>query len=386
MIEPELATRIENNFLKLFEWSNDTDLYYYLAQSPFISLEDILQTPHKPWYFRAVSRNVNIRGEMIMNNLDKNWDFDFLSRNPTFTFDVIIKLLHEWNWTYISMNPNIFINHVLEHPECPWNFETLIDNVNITIEIILANPQLPWHYRALSMSSKVNMEIVNQNRHLPWCFASLSANENLRFTDVLDYPNEKWDWSCLSATLPDLIIDKKYPIDFYYLSRNPNNYKIYYLLKCYPNKDFDKYHIALNNPNINSFADDNFKQTHKNQIARNHHYSIELLLRDRSIYDWGIISERSDITTEIVKRNRDLNWSIQKLMKNPNINVFELFSLEDKPNNKSIFKLFPEFAKTDPKKIHLNNRNELKAISENKFHLHDYCERFFLKLSEASPR
>ena len=45
---------------------------------------------------------------MINNNLDKEWDWYFISSNPNITMEVIINNLDKpWNWGEISSNPNL---------------------------------------------------------------------------------------------------------------------------------------------------------------------------------------------------------------------------------------------------------------------------------------
>ena len=40
-----------------------------------------------------------------------------------------------WNWGYLSSNPNITVDIVLAHPDIPWNWVGLSRNPNITFDI-----------------------------------------------------------------------------------------------------------------------------------------------------------------------------------------------------------------------------------------------------------
>jgi hypothetical protein len=379
---------LKKYFLKLFDWSVDNELYYHLSQNPNITWEQVNANDFKPWSYHALSRNINITGDIVAQNLDKEWDFNFLSRNPTIKWELITSVaVNKWDFSFLSMNPNITIDHVLSNPHLPWDYEYLIDNPNITIEIILDNPQLPWHYRALSMSPKVNFHLVNTTRHLPWCFAALSANPNLRFQDVRNNPNEKWDWACLSATLPDLEFEiyrssekEKFIslIDFYHYSRND----ITTWIKSYfiQNKEFDFFAIATKSKEVTNIITDcqnrKFKKKYTREVSKNPNLPLSLLIQEQKEYDWRIISSRMDVTSQLVKYNRHLDWSKTEIMMNPNIDIFELFVLEDKPCNRELLRIFPKLAQDERGKIKLENRNELKPISKNPFHF--YGNKFFL--------
>ena len=42
----------------------------------------------------------------------------------------------DWSWNYISRNPNITIDIIETHPEIPWNWDWISSNPNITMEFI----------------------------------------------------------------------------------------------------------------------------------------------------------------------------------------------------------------------------------------------------------
>ena len=41
-----------------------------------------------------------------------------------------------WNWEWISQNPNITIEDFKKHPDKPWNWDCICINPNITMEFI----------------------------------------------------------------------------------------------------------------------------------------------------------------------------------------------------------------------------------------------------------
>ena len=49
----------------------------------------ILDNPNKPWNWDEMSRNPNITPDIIQQNLDKDWNWRYLSMNENITWDII---------------------------------------------------------------------------------------------------------------------------------------------------------------------------------------------------------------------------------------------------------------------------------------------------------
>jgi hypothetical protein len=89
--------------------------------------------------------------EFVLKNLDKNWDWYWLSTNPNITWDIVKANLDKpWDWYGLSTNPNITWDIVISNPDKPWNWRGLSSNPNITMDIIEANPDKPWNWYGLS--------------------------------------------------------------------------------------------------------------------------------------------------------------------------------------------------------------------------------------------
>ena len=54
------------------------------------------------------------------------------------------KRVGEWNWTELSMNPNLTWNIIKENRDLPWNWRCIIQREFITWDIIQKNPYMPW--------------------------------------------------------------------------------------------------------------------------------------------------------------------------------------------------------------------------------------------------
>jgi hypothetical protein len=77
---------------------------------------------NNPEYIYHLSQNRSLTFEMILNNLDINWDWYWLSQHPNITYENIISKQLPWNWKGISANPNIDWKTVYNNPDKEWDF------------------------------------------------------------------------------------------------------------------------------------------------------------------------------------------------------------------------------------------------------------------------
>ena len=69
------------------------------------------------------------RIKKIRETINKEWPqyfFKFIKDNP----------IQDWNWSWLSGNPNITIEIIKENPMQNWDWNNISKNTNITIEII----------------------------------------------------------------------------------------------------------------------------------------------------------------------------------------------------------------------------------------------------------
>jgi hypothetical protein len=85
---------------------------------------------------------------------------------------------------YSALSQYVQWEYVLANMDKPWEYVYLSKNRNITWDIITAYPDKPWDYRLLSGNPNLSptrniWSIVEANPTLPWCFHRLSMNPNL---------------------------------------------------------------------------------------------------------------------------------------------------------------------------------------------------------------
>ena len=54
-------------------------------------------------------------------------------------FNFILKNKKDWNWDFISSNPNLTIQIILVNPDKKWNWYNISKNSNITMDDVLNN-------------------------------------------------------------------------------------------------------------------------------------------------------------------------------------------------------------------------------------------------------
>src|SRR5271166_2603133 len=67
----------------------------------------------------------------------------------------LLKFLHDtpWNYCWLSENPNITWEIVMQNPNKSWDYNRLSENPSITWENVMQNPDKPWNYNTLSTNT-----------------------------------------------------------------------------------------------------------------------------------------------------------------------------------------------------------------------------------------
>ena len=233
-------------------------------------LERLLRLyPHKDWDYDNLSYNSNFGWDMIQKNLDKIKLKYFILKNPNVKWDnikqtsdgswILVVSQHEymhlseytWSPLYLSQNPNITWQIVKDNPTFPWNYRMLCGNPNITWNIIEENPDKFDAYDWISQNPNMSWDIVQQNPHLPWNYRWLSQHPNIGWDIISNNPTKFNDYCFISAN-PNItweIVQQNphLPWDYLWLSQHPNiTWDI-----IQQNKDkFIYYHYISQNPNL----------------------------------------------------------------------------------------------------------------------------------------
>ncbi len=130
--------------------------------------EEIQNNPTLPWDYYEVSRNQSVNENIVLQNQDFPWDFEGLSQNSNISIDFMIsRPAHNWSWKEASFNISITIEHVIAHMELPWDWKILSGfNSSITMNVIEAHMELPWDWDSVMYNRTFNQEFVTRHPEL----------------------------------------------------------------------------------------------------------------------------------------------------------------------------------------------------------------------------
>ena len=127
----------------------------------------------KPWDYSKLSLNPNITWDIVQNNPDKPWNYQILSENPNINWCIVQSNPEkEWDYSFLSRNPNITWDIVRNNPNKDWNYYFLSYNPNITwyngVNLVKSSDQrgLLHLYKRSSYSSKLKSKNWNYNKLL----------------------------------------------------------------------------------------------------------------------------------------------------------------------------------------------------------------------------
>lgn len=312
--------------------------YYYLSKNPNITIEIIINRLNKRWDWIALTKHFDIktilkhkylpwaietlfdRAEILYGRHEPYQIWDFLSRFDSLPVSTSEKAKHkDIAWTFGCYDDGVDINIILSHPDVMWNIESLCSHYNLTLDMVLNNPNTKWDWDLLSSHLNItNEDIIKHN--LPVSWFHLSSNFNITADLVLNNIDEEWDWDVISSS--DVIDD-----DF---------------LRKVINKPLDWECLNYSNITFESFIrypDSNWE--HKKFIycerfcdsMLDYYGNVDAMLRSMVpiINNMKIISKLPVISLEDVDRNKDLQWNWDALTMNRGISVDVIIKNKDRP-------------------------------------------------------
>jgi hypothetical protein len=134
-------------------------------------------------------------------------DFTYLSNNPNLTIDIIVNNLDKpWNMLWLSSHQSITLNTILKYPDLNWDIIGMIHNPNITMNQIqlLKNSQYILNgidFIEKKYNSDLTDDIVAEiNGILQNKKTQMITMYN--FNSVVNDINANWNWEMLSMRVP----------------------------------------------------------------------------------------------------------------------------------------------------------------------------------------
>lgn len=187
----------------------NTDLpwsFENVSQNKTVSQDHLLENPDKPWEYSYLAEHIDL--EFIKQNPHIKWGVYGLSKNPTLTIDYIQQnRTRGWDWEAVIRNPNISLHDIIEN-EIQFNafhvfHEVYADymlehsrytfnsvNIHASLDSINKYPNRCWKY---SINKNMTMDYVLEHPEIEWSFMELSKNNKISLQDVLDHWDLRWD-------------------------------------------------------------------------------------------------------------------------------------------------------------------------------------------------
>ncbi len=207
-----------------------------------------------PWNIPAISRNSSVNEDTVRANVEFPWHFSDLCANPNISFSFILEFVInsefriDANWLALSANPSITLDIIKQYPHYPWNDQYLSMNPNITSNYILnEGASRKWFLPYVSANKGITERDIYKNI-LPWDYLNLGSNPNLPAKYVNDNPNYTWNMYSVSSnpniTTTDIETFHSIKWDPFGLSLNPNI--SYDYVKSHPEHNWSKQLLLMN--------------------------------------------------------------------------------------------------------------------------------------------
>jgi len=207
-----------------------------VSSNPSVSFEYIRNNPQLPWVLAYISENASTTEQIVRSNKAFPWDFSRLCSNPNMSFaffdEFLIKPreMLQVDWCLLSAHPSVDMATVMKYPLYAWDDRYLSANPNLSSNFILnegngrnwfapaicANPGITARdIIRTTLSARVGFE---------WSYGCLSCNPNLPVAFVKDNLYHDWNYHSISrrAALADVEAYGQVPWDAHGLSMNPN--------------------------------------------------------------------------------------------------------------------------------------------------------------------
>ena len=315
-----------------------------VTSNPNLSMESLLSIynklsvkPEGFWYNASLSPNITI---------------EFIVKNPKF----------HWHWFDIVLNPKLTLKDIKANPDLPWNAEAVelkqknlshqttiqhesTDKSDITIAFTFPEEVVNWS--SISSNRDLKMEHIIGNPNKPWNFSKISGNsfdgerDSIVVPDELDevkrfeticskfqaliksVSKECFNWKLISRSkyisIDFILENNDLPWQPSFVYQNPR-----ITLEDFRQKrDYcsSSYHMTINPENSLATIEDNPDLPWDwEAIVQRPDLTTEFILRNSDkIKDWCSLSSHPNVTMEFYEEHPELPWNISKIMKNPNV-------------------------------------------------------------------
>jgi hypothetical protein len=147
-----------------------------------------------------ISLNPNITMDIVVNNPQYNWDYIFIIQHKNIKLDDIKKYLsilekqNNFLIDFLSLNENITWEQVIQNTQIKWRYDFLSSNKNITLDIIKSNPDKNWNFNYLSINLSITWDDIVSNSQINWDWTFISSHPNITWEIIQENLNYPWYW------------------------------------------------------------------------------------------------------------------------------------------------------------------------------------------------
>lgn len=136
----------------------------------------LLYFPNQNWNFKYLSMNPNISLRFIENNPQFKWNYYYISEHPKLTPAFITKNKDKkWNSVQLASNKNLSIEYILNKIEPKyWSKTKISSNLTLTIDILKKYLHIDWHWHNLTLNPGISIDDISNNTNLPWGVQNLA--------------------------------------------------------------------------------------------------------------------------------------------------------------------------------------------------------------------
>lgn len=136
----------------------------------------LLYFPNQNWDFKYLSMNPNISLRFIENNPQFKWNYYYISEHPKLTPEFITKNKDKkWNSVQLASNKNLSIEYILNKIEPKyWSKTKISSNLTLTIDILKKYLHIDWHWHNLTLNPGISIDDISNNTNLPWGVQNLA--------------------------------------------------------------------------------------------------------------------------------------------------------------------------------------------------------------------
>ncbi len=241
--------------------------------------EFVKKNDKKGWNWKILTENINVSFEVIKDNIEYPWSNGHICENENITYDNVVEMI-EKNIKFYGNPADIMFE----------NMNTILSSVR-------------------NMNNEDNANIEDDTNPPVYVISGLDINMSAGNINIDIFSKNKNFTTELIEKNP-----KNIPIDYHFLSLNPNLSQEYFIKNI--EKDWNMWSIS-GNPFI----------------------TFDFVLQHPHLeWDYDNLSQNKSITWDIIKKNQDKPWDYHAFMWNPNCTLDIILENPDKNWDIEFFK------------------------------------------------